>query len=74
MFIINYADNYSVSFSLNAHIDKSSETQLDGAIAPGKKMHGWIGWEVPADWSEMDKQQVITGGVTAPLTFKAVML
>lgn len=49
-----YADNYSVNFSLNAHLDKSSETQLDGAIAPGKKMRGWIGWEVPADWSEME--------------------
>ena len=49
-----YADNYSVNFSLNALLDKSSETQLDGTIASGKKMRGWIGWEVPADWSEME--------------------
>lgn len=35
-------------------MEKSDETQLDGTVASGKKMRGWIGWEVPADWSELE--------------------
>lgn len=49
-----YADNYSINYSFNALLETGDETQLDGTIAPGKKMRGWIGWEVPADWSEME--------------------
>lgn len=49
-----YVDNYSANYSLGALMEKSDETQLDGTVAPGKKMRGWIGWEVPADWSEIE--------------------
>lgn len=49
-----YVDNYSVNYSFGALMEKSDETQLDGTVASGKKMRGWIGWEVPADWSELE--------------------
>lgn len=49
-----YADDYTLNYSLNALIEKSGSTQLDGTIAPGKKMNGWIGYEVPADWSNIE--------------------
>ena len=28
--------------------------QLDGEIAAGKKMKGWIGWEVPQDYQAVE--------------------
>ena len=40
-----YADDYALNYSA---------TQLDGTIAPGKKMNGYIGYEVPADWATME--------------------
>lgn len=49
-----YADDYALNYSLSALMEKSDETQLDGTIAPGKKMNGYIGYEVPADWSTME--------------------
>ena len=33
-------------------IDKSDST-LDGSVAAGKKMKGWIGYEVNADWGKV---------------------
>ena len=49
-----YADDYALNYSLSALIEKSDSTQLDGSVAPGKKMNGWIGYEVPADWSNIE--------------------
>lgn len=49
-----YADDYALNYSINALLEKSDSTQLDGTIAPGKKMNGWIGYEVPADWSNVE--------------------
>ena len=48
-----YQDGYSTNISLSALIEKTSE-QLDGTIAPGKKMQGTIGYEVPATYSEFE--------------------
>lgn len=48
-----YADDYSANLSLGALIENKQE-QLDGSIAPGKKMKGWIGYEVPVDWKELE--------------------
>lgn len=48
-----YADDYAVNYSLNAIIDIEG-TQLDGAIAAGKKMKGWIGYEVPEDYKNVE--------------------
>lgn len=49
-----YADDYTLNYSIGALMAKPDETQLDGTIAPGKKMNGWIGYEVPADWKNME--------------------
>lgn len=49
-----YADDYALNYSLNAVLEKADANQLDGTIAPGKKMNGVIGYEVPADWSEVE--------------------
>lgn len=47
-----YADDYSLSYSLSAAMLKDG--QLDGTIAAGKKMKGWIGWEVSEDYSDVE--------------------
>lgn len=48
-----YIDDYSTNLSLSATIE-SGKTQLDGAIATGKKMTGAVGYEVPSDWKEIE--------------------
>lgn len=48
-----YADDYALEYSVAALMEKEGN-QLDGAIAPGKKMKGWIGWEVPQDYKNVE--------------------
>ncbi len=48
-----YQDGYTTNLSISALIEKDGQ-QLDGTIAPGKKMQGSIGFEVPADYSEFE--------------------
>lgn len=48
-----YADDYSLNYSLSALLEKEGN-QLDGTIAAGKKLKGWIGWEVPADYQNVE--------------------
>lgn len=48
-----YADDYALNYCLSALLEKDGN-QLDGTIAPGKKMKGWIGWEVPEDYSNVE--------------------
>lgn len=48
-----YADDYALNFSFSALMEKDGN-QLDGTIAAGKKMKGWIGWEVPADYQNVE--------------------
>lgn len=47
-----YADDYSLNYSLSAAMLKDG--QLNGTIAAGKKMKGWIGWEVPEDYKNIE--------------------
>lgn len=49
-----YCDGYSCSLSLQALMEKGNKNQLDGTIAAGKKMKGVVGYEVPADWTELE--------------------
>ncbi len=49
-----YCDDYTCSFSLSALLEKGDKNQLDGTVAAGKKMKGVIGYEVPADWNELE--------------------
>ena len=49
-----YCDDYSTSLSLGALIESGNKSQLDGTIAGGKKMKGVVGYEIPADWAELE--------------------
>lgn len=49
-----YCDSYATNFSLSALLEKGNKNQLDGQVAAGKKMSGVIGYEVPADWKELE--------------------
>lgn len=49
-----YCDDYACSLSLGAMIENDDKNQLDGTVAAGKKMRGVIGYEVPADWKELE--------------------
>ncbi len=48
-----YADDYALNFSFSALIEKEGN-QLDGSIAAGKKLKGWVGWEVPQDYQNIE--------------------
>ena len=50
-----YQDGYATNLSFTALVEKTGE-QLDGAVAPGKKMKGSIGYEIPADYKELEIQ------------------
>ena len=49
-----YCDDYTCTFSLTALMEKGNKNQLDGTVAAGKKFNGVIGYEVPADWQELE--------------------
>lgn len=49
-----YCDDYACTFSLSAMMEKGSKNQLDGTVAAGKKFSGVVGYEVPADWQELE--------------------
>lgn len=48
-----YQDGYATNLSLTALLEKSGN-QLDGTVAPGKKMQGYIGYEVPTTCKEFE--------------------
>lgn len=49
-----YCDDYVCPSSITALLEKGSKNQLDGTVAVGKKFNGVIGYEVPADWAELE--------------------
>lgn len=49
-----YCDDYTCAYSLSALLEKGSKNQLDGTVAAGKRLNGVIGYEVPADWQELE--------------------
>lgn len=48
-----YVDGYSTSLSLGALVE-NNDSQLDGTVAAGKRMRGWIGYEVPSNWNSLE--------------------
>ena len=48
-----YFDDYEADISISA-LTASEKDSLDGTIAPGKKMSGVIGYEVSADWKNVE--------------------
>lgn len=63
-----YADDYAVNLSIGA-LAENEETQLDGTIAAGKKMKGWIGYEVPSDWKKFEVHFVDSIWSSTPFKF-----
>lgn len=49
-----YCDDYTCTYSLSALMEKGNKNQLDGTVAAGKKFNGVVGYEVPADWQELE--------------------
>lgn len=49
-----YCDDYTCTLSLGALMERGNKNQLDGTVAAGKKINGIIGYEVPADWQELE--------------------
>lgn len=49
-----YCDSYTCNMSIGALVEKGDKNQLDGTVAAGKKFNGVIGYEVPADWKELE--------------------
>ena len=49
-----YCDDYACEYSLGALMAKGDSAQLDGTVAPGKKMKGIIGYELPIEWQELE--------------------
>lgn len=54
-----YYDDYSCDLSFGALMEKGNKTQLDGTVAPGKKMKGVVGYEIPVDWKEFEIQYTL---------------
>lgn len=49
-----YFDDFAANLSLGAMTTDQSRTQLDGSVATGKKINGIVGYEAPADWTNME--------------------
>ena len=51
-----YCDDYTIDYSSDALFAASTEDrqQLDGEVAAGKLLDGWLGVEVPTDWSNIE--------------------
>lgn len=63
-----YADDYAVNLSLGALME-NEQTQLDGSVAPGKKIKGWVGYEVPSDWAKFEVQFIDNVWSDTPFKF-----
>jgi len=50
-----YQDGYATNLSITALAEKEGE-QLDGTVAPGKKMKGSVGYEIPEAYKELEIQ------------------
>lgn len=48
-----YVDDYTTGLSFSAE-SSTNKNALDGTIAPGKKMNGIIGYEVPRNWKTLE--------------------
>lgn len=64
-----YVDDYSTSTSLGALMDDAVTKQLDGTVAPGKKMRGYISYEVPRNWSDIEIHFIPYLGSTRDFVF-----
>lgn len=50
----SYCDDYSVDLNLSSLLAASDKEQFGGTVAPGKKLSGIVGYEVPVDWKTVE--------------------
>lgn len=70
-----YVDDYKTDFSSNALIAISTEDgkqQLDGNIAPGKKLKGVLGIEAPNDWDIIEIYYKDNAWLDSNFSFKII--
>ena len=69
-----YCDDYATGLSLSALSAGSSDgkKQLDGSVAVGKKMNGYVGYEIPADWKNLEITYSPSFWNNKGMTFEAV--
>ena len=63
-----YADDYAIQLDLSATAS-ADKTQLDGTIAPGKKMNGIVGYTVTVDWNTFEIRYTPSLGSNAEIIF-----
>ena len=49
-----YCDDCKAAYSLGALVEKGNQNQLDGTVAPDKKLRGVVGYELPKDWKKLE--------------------
>lgn len=49
-----YVDTYAVSTSYEGIVEAGADKALDKAVAPGKKLQGFIAYEVPTSWQVLE--------------------
>ena len=49
-----YCDDYECDLSISAMAEKDDKEQLDGTVAPEKKMKGVVGYEIPVEWKNLE--------------------
>lgn len=50
----SYCDGYAVNLDLSALSSDGNVKSLDGTIAPGKKLSGYLAYQVPQNWQELE--------------------
>ena len=65
-----YFDDFAANISLGAMTGDQNKPQLDGTVAPGKKINGVIGYEAPADWTEIEVHFKTSVYSAKPFIFK----
>lgn len=66
-----HCDGNACNISLGALMSKGAKSQLDGTIGPNRKLQGVVGYEVPADWKELEIDYTTSIVDDAKLTFVA---
>lgn len=49
-----YVDDVTINESISAQIAKEGTNTVDGTVAAGKKIKGTLGYEVPAEWTQIE--------------------
>lgn len=65
-----YIDDYAAQIDLSA-LTSSDLPQLDGKVAPGKKMHGIVGYQASEEWETIEIQFLADVWANSTIKFSA---